>query len=246
MVPPRRGRMRPRAGQVAAAATGRTAGWLVAAALAGSLVTLLLAPGRTSPSGLAVVPNHRVAFFAPGARPGGQLRPGKRVSVHVPPGAKIVTIPGRVQVTLPANVPTCGFVVPGGQPYYVPAGPPGCVRAGLPGCVPAGRRTVYVPGRPLPFYFRGRRPFARGVIVGPGKRAFRLRPPALKRIIGKAGRPGGPARRITIHVVPPGRLGRPGGVAIAGLAPGCAMVMPGMRYPAQPSSASASPSPAAS
>ncbi len=180
--------MRPRAGQVAAAATGRTAGWLVAAALAGSLVTLLLVPGRTSPSGLTVVPSHRVAFVAPGARPGGQLRPGKRVSVHVPPGAKIVTIPGRVQVTLPAN--------------------------------------------------------------GPGKRAFRLRPPALKRIIGKAGRPGGPARRITIHVARPRRLGRLGGLAIAGLAPGCAMVMPGMRYmpampfgPAKPGGAS-SPAPA--
>jgi hypothetical protein len=163
-----RPRRRPGFGQVGAAATSRTAGWMVAAALGGSLVTLLLVPDRLPAAAPAGIAFQRPAFV----RPGGGRPPGtaRRFAIPAQPPGQVYAGPGGRKVLGPATVmPGCQFAVPGG---LRPGGP-------------ARFRLVHPP-------------MAQRIVVLPGKRGPRIeivRPPAMRRIaIWSAGRPG--ARRF--------------------------------------------------
>jgi len=160
----------PRAGLVAAAATSRTAGWIVAAGLFGSLITLLLGPGRNSSA--TIIPSHRAAFSVRGGF--GSAAPGRRVYVHSPVRQKIVGLPT-------GGPPGAGMFTPGqmagpGRVWVqVPAMMPACGIAG-PALLPPGAPRVYGPGG---------LPIVKGVISRPGKNGMRIeiiRPGAHKRV----------------------------------------------------------------
>jgi hypothetical protein len=148
-----RSRALPRAGRAAAAAaTSRTAGWIVAAALGGSLVTLLLVPARTSPT----FPLHRAALVGPrGIRAAG---PGHRAFIQVPSPARIAQVPaGR----LPAVhvLPPWQVVVPGRAWMQAPAMVPACGFAG---------QVVLPPGAQRVQIHHGRRTVIKRIVIGPG------------------------------------------------------------------------------
>ncbi len=238
-----RPRRRPGLGQVGAAATSRTAGWMVAAALGGSLVTLLLAPGRLPAAAPAGVAFHRPVFNQPGgARPPGAAR--RFAMPAQPPGQVYALPPGQVPALPPGQVPALPpgqvYVGPDGRkvlapgtvmPGAMPGGVPGAMPGGMPGCqfaVPGELR----PGWPARFRLV-HPPMIQRIAVRPSKRGPRVQivrpriqyvgPPMMKRItIWRAGRPG--ARRVfqwTITrpgavVVGPGSI-----VALPSAGPGC-------------------------
>ena len=212
-----RSRRLPRAGHVAAAATSRTAGWMVAAALAGSLVTLVLVPNRNSQT--TVVPFRGTAFAGPGGIH--SAVPGKRFAIKGPSPAQIGPVPagggrafrmiapwqqafpGQARVYGPAMTPACAYFGPGGLP---PGTPPAFVRLG------------------------GPRHVIKGEIVQPGVPAKRLRIvqlPATKRL-SWVQVPSRIARRLTITLGPGGKaLAGPGAFTFVGPGgpggPGCAI-----------------------
>jgi hypothetical protein len=184
----------PRAGLVAAAATSRTAGWIVAAGLLGSLITLLAGPGSNSPA--TTVTLHRAAFAVPGGLR--SAAPGRRAYVQMPAGQKIVGIPAG----LPPGVGplTPGQIAgPGGLWVQVPAMMPACGIVG-PGMLSPGVQRVYGPGR---------QPKIQRVFTRPGKNGKRfeiVRPGAVpsKQFVGGSGSisfigPGGPPCAVSIH-----------------------------------------------
>jgi hypothetical protein len=204
----------PRAGLVAAAATSRTAGWIVAAGLFGSLITLLVGPGRNSST--TIIPVHRAAFAVRG---GQSAPPGKRVYVHSPVGQKIVGLPA-------GGPPGAGMFTPGGMAgpgsvwVQVPAMMPACAIAG-PGLLPPGVPGVYGPGG---------QPIVKGVISRPGKNGMRveiIRPGARKRVswIWQRRLPG---RRFSVQLPRRQFVPGPGPFSIVGPGgPPCAVHMSG-------------------
>ena len=210
-----RSRRLPRAGLVAAAATSRTAGWIVAAGLFGSLITLLVGPGSNSPA--TIVDLHRAAFAVPsGLR---SAAPGKHVYVHGPVGQKIIGLPAGSQ-------PGTGMITPGqiagpGRVWVqVPGMMPACGFAG-PGLLTPGAAPVYGPGG---------QPIVKGVISRPGKNGMRveiIRPGASKRIsyVWRRARAG---HRISIQLPRRQFISGPGPFSMFG--PGgspCAVQVPG-------------------
>jgi hypothetical protein len=210
--PAARSRRFPRAGLAAAAATSRTAGWIVAAGLGGSLITLLVGPGRNS-STTTIVPLHRAAFAINGAK---SATPGRHVYIRGPVRQKIVGFPaGRppaVGMLTPDQIPG-----PGPGWVQVPTMIPACGIPG-PGALPPGPR---IHGRA----------FIKGVITRPGKNGMRVeisRPGVPKRMIW-VGRRGLRAHRISIQV-PRRPLFAAGPGSFTFIGPGgpfCAVPMPG-------------------
>jgi hypothetical protein len=182
-----RSRRLPSAGLVAAAATSRTAGWIVAAGLFGSLITLLVGPGSNSPA--TIVASRRAAFAVPGGLK--FAAPGQHVYVHGPVRQKIIGVPAGGPLGIGTLSP--GQIVgPGGAWIQVPAMMPACGFAG-PGLLPPGEARVYGPGG---------QPIVKGVISRPGKNGMRveiIRPGASKRISydWRSARPG---HRISIQL----------------------------------------------
>ena len=213
--PAARSRRLPRAGLVAAAATSRTAGWIVAAGLFGSLITLLVGPGSNSPA--TVVTLHRAAFAAPGSLR--SAAPGRQVYVHGRARQKIIGLPAGGQPGMGLFTP--GQVAgPGGAWVQVPAMMPACGFAG-PGLLPPGAPGVYGPGGvPIP----------KGVISRPGKKGMRveiIRPGASKRV-SYVWRRVLPGQRISIQLPRRQFVSGPGSFSIVG--PGgapCAVQGPG-------------------
>jgi len=209
-----RSRRLPRAGLVAAAATSRTAGWIVAAGLFGSLITLLVGPGSNSPA--TIVALHRAAFAVPGGLK--SAAPGRHVYGHGPVPQKItgfpagrppgigmlpgqIAGPGSVWVQVPTMMPACGF-----------AGP---------GPLPPGARRVYGPAG---------LPKVKGVISKPGKNGMRVEiiGPGASRRVGYVWRRAQAGHRISIQLPRRQFISGPGPFSIAG--PGgspCAVQVPG-------------------
>jgi hypothetical protein len=208
-----------RGAQLGAALTSRSAGWIVAAALAGSLATYLFAPPRTSsPASVGVA----YQSAAPGAvqrsarivRPGGQA--GVQVPAYVPGPTGVAGLPqrqitaGRVEVVLPPGGPAAGQIVAGPGGNWVGAPMPGCAFPG-PGGLPGGRVSVRVgrPGAMRRFVSVHGRRATIGLAPVP-QRVVIVRPPLARRIVVRNGhsvhvrivRLGG-ARRVV--VVRPGR-----------------------------------------
>jgi hypothetical protein len=174
---------------VAAAATSRTAGWIVAAGLLGSLVTLLAGPGSNSPA--TVVSLHRAAFAVPGGLKA--VSPGRHVYVQGPVRQKVIGLPAGIPPGI-GMLPPGQIAGPGRAWVQMPAMVPACGIAGS-GMLPPGAPAVYGPGG---------LPIAKGVISRPGKNGMRveiLRPGASKRInyVWRSARPG---QRISIHLPP--------------------------------------------
>jgi len=205
----------PRAGLAATAATSRTAGWIVAAGLFGSLITLLVGPGSNSPA--TIVALHRAAFAVPGGL--GSAPAGQHVYVHGPVRQKFIGLPG-------GGPPGGGLYTPGQMagpgPVWVqvPAMMPGCGIAGT-GVLPAGGPAVYGPGG---------QPIVKGVISRPGKNGMRvviIRPGARKRVSWIwQGRPS--RHRISVRLPRRQFVSGPGSFSIVG--PGgapCAVQVPG-------------------
>ena len=213
-VAPRR-RRNFRGRQLGAALTSRSAGWIVAAALAGSLATYLFAPPRTTPAASVRVAyqSARPATVQRGPRvvgPGGNARvqvPAGNARVQVPAGAPGPnrayvaaprTIHGRVQVVMPggnASGPAAGQIVavPGGN--WVGAPMPACAVAG-PGGLPVSHRMSISIARPGALKrivsVRGRPARISWVRVASPQRVVIVRPPGAKRIVvGPSG-----ARRV--------------------------------------------------
>jgi hypothetical protein len=191
---PVRSRTLPRAGLVAAAATSRTAGWIVAAGLLGSLITLLAGPGSNSPA--TIVALHRAAFAVPGGRR--SAAPGKRAYVQMPARQKIVGVPAGLPPGAGPLAP--GQIAgPGSVWVQVPAMMPACGIIG-PGMVSPGVQRVYVPGRQAKI---------QRVFVRPGKNGKRIelvRPGAVpsKQFVSGSGSisligPGGSPCAVSIH-----------------------------------------------
>ncbi len=162
-----------RGAQVGAALTSRSAGWIVAAALAGSLGTYLFAPPRTSTVASAGVAyrSARPAVVGPGrlrvVHPGGG-QAGAPASAGAPAQAGV---PAPVQVPAQAGVPASGqkrfFAAP---PRQIVIGrgrgrvrlvlPPGNVGGPVAGQVGVGPGSNWV-GAPMPGC----------AAAGPGRRA---------------------------------------------------------------------------
>lgn len=177
---------------------------MVAAALGGSLVTLLLVPDRLPAAAPAGVAFHRPLFV----RPGGGRPPGaaRRFAMPAQPPGQVYAGPGGRKVLGPATVmPGCQFAGPSG---LWPGGP-ARFRLGRP---PMIHRTALLPGkrgpriqevRPRIQIVRPRiqivrPPMMKRIVVLPGKRGPRIEivsPPEMRRMaIWRSGRPG--ARRV--------------------------------------------------
>ncbi len=201
---PRR-RRNLRGAQVGAALTSRSAGWIVAAALAGSLATYLFAPPRTSPT-----TSVGVAYRSAGPVVGGQAR----VRVARPPGQSVQSGGPLSLVPAPGQRPAqAGVPAPGQRPAQASVPAPGSTRVYV---AAPGSARVYVAA---PKRLRGRAqvilppgnvsgPATGQIVVGPGGNwvgapmpacavavpggppvAVRLaRPSALKRIVAVHGR----------------------------------------------------------
>jgi hypothetical protein len=81
--------------RVGAAATSRTAGWMVAAALAGALVTLLLEPARLAPSAVVSVPFRKADRVQTNPAPNAVAGSGHRIRVAVPAPRQAYLVPGQ-------------------------------------------------------------------------------------------------------------------------------------------------------
>lgn len=250
-----RGTRGQRAASVAGAVTSRTAGWMVAAALAGSLVTLLLDGGASQPAsgqvafrnvgrmaqgpaggrtsgrieGMPVTPKQ--AYFAPGGPlPGGPL-PGGPLPGGPLPGGTVA--------------PACAFAVPGI--------PPGAPRHPFSIKI-SGRQRVVIGknGHRASRVQIGRRSARKQItVVRPGCQMMPPRcragaglrigqaPPFKRVMIKRHGRvtivgPGGlPWRRVSVRARVHGRvIVVPPAAAIGWLpAPGCAVYLPASPVP---------------
>ena len=191
-----------RGARVGTALTSRSAGWIVAAALAGSLATYLFAPPRTSPT-----TSVGVAYRSAGPVVGGQAR----VRVARPPGQSVqsggplslVPAPGQrpAQVAVPA---------PGQRPAEVAVPAPGSARIYVPA---PGSARVYVPA---PKRLRGRAqvilppgnvggPATGQIVVGPGGNWVGAPMPACA-VAVPGGLPGGPP--VAVRLARPSALKR--------------------------------------
>jgi hypothetical protein len=210
-----RSRRLPRAGLVAAAATSRTAGWIVAAGLFGSLITLLLGPGRNSST--TIVPMHRAAFAIHGGLR--SAAPGRRAYLHSPVRQKIVGLPAGRPPAIGMFAPG-QMAGPGGVWVQAPAMMPACGIAG-PGMLPPGPPRVYGPGG---------LPIVKGVISRSGKNGMRvviIRPGAAKRVSWIWRRPL-PGHRISVRLPRRQFAAGPGPFSIVGPGgPPCTVQGPG-------------------
>lgn len=195
---PLRTRRRFRMGRInarraGALATSRTVGWMVAAALAGALVTLLLEPARSAPSPAVPFRNAGRAEAKPGRS--AVAGSGHKVGVAVPAPGQVYPVPGRPGQVYAEPTPWQMY----GQMYPAPraawlAGPPASV--GMPGCVIKMPAQVPFagppPGRPGIHTRIGEfRPPKSIIMEGPGRRPTQTRIgrlPIVKRIIGIPGR----------------------------------------------------------
>ncbi len=199
-----------RAAKLAGAVTSRTAGWMVAAALAGSLTTLLLDNGTAQPtvSQVAAREAGRMAHIPGSARRNGP-GPATRVIYPGPGGPQAA---GRSSWVLGPAAPgsagfSCAFPGPGGPPFAT--GKIGAVRihrAWQVIIIGRGHRHVQIKAGSVPApSFRLARP---GCQMTP----FRCQA-ALRVIIKRHGRlvivgqrPGGLPRRIGVKPVPGKRI----------------------------------------
>jgi hypothetical protein len=185
--------------RVGVALASRTAGWMVAAALAGSLVTLLLEPARSASTSNAAVQFRNSGRIAPAPARSAVAGPGQHsAAVPAQPGQAYLVPAQPGQAYLVPAQPGQAYLVPAqpGQAYLVPApgpihqqmqpaagsvwftGPPG--QAMMPGCM------AQLPPGGLPPVFR-RLGMHRQITVGPGlpPRSIRISGrPIMKALIG--------------------------------------------------------------
>ena len=187
---PDRASARPRSGTarvVADAVLSRTAGWMVAAALAGALTTLALEPSASTPTAARLIPV-RNAASADGAAGPGRIHKPVRQQVKLPPGA--YGMPGQMPGQIIGPAARCAAVMPG-WPF------PGQGRmVHRIGGIGKPRREVFIrPGRQRRFSI-SLVPAPACIFVAPGRCAMGA--------IGKV-----PARRFAI-LRPGGRPGQSG------------------------------------
>jgi hypothetical protein len=176
--------------RVGAAATSRTAGWMVAAALAGALVTLLLEPARLAPSAVVSVPFRKADRVQTNPAPNAVAGSGHRIRVAVPAPRQAYLVPGQPGQIYGSLTPRQMYAAPG--QWF--AGPPAPVAA--PGCIamaPAQEPFAAAPppGGPVARIRIGRySPPKRVIISGRGRRPTQVRIgqlPIVKRIISIPG-----------------------------------------------------------
>jgi len=179
-------RQRSRTARVVAdAVTSRTAGWMVAAALAGALTTLALEPSTSTPAAAKLIPV-RNAASAHGAPRTGRIHAPVRQQIKWPAG-----VYGKPGAMLPPGAP-CTTVLPGG-PY---PGPGRMIHIHGAHGIRAPKRELFIrPGRHRRFSISLALP-PRCLFVPPGRCA-----------VGAIGQV--PAKRFTI-VGPGGRAGQSG------------------------------------
>lgn len=191
--------------RVGVALASRTAGWMVAAALAGSLVTLLLEPARSASTSNAAVQFRNTGRIALAPARSAVAGSGQnRAAVPVPRRVYLAPAqPGQAYI-VPAR-PGRAYIVPAqpGQAYLVPApgpihqqmqptaggvwfaGPPG--QAMMPGCMAQLPPGGLPPARAVPPAVFRRLRLHRQITVGPGLRPGSIRisgRPIMKALIG--------------------------------------------------------------
>jgi hypothetical protein len=171
--------------RVGVALASRTAGWMVAAALAGSLVTLLLEPARSASTSNAAVQFRNTGRIAPAPARSAVAGSGQ-IGAAVP-------VPRRVYLA-PAQ-PGQAYLVPAPGPIHQQmqpaaggvwfAGPPG--QAMMPGCMAQLPPGGLPPARAVPPAVFRRLRLHRQITVGPGLRPGSIRisgRPIMKALIG--------------------------------------------------------------